>query len=132
MREFSRFTLKGVGMSLCKDGFIFILCLSLTILCARPLFADDKTKNSSTQHVGGLLFDMDEGVKVEQGPGGSVYVKSNREYMQEKFKSLDEKIENIEKRLLLLEAQSGKGKPASGAASSAPAKAESGNRVLVT
>ena len=47
---------------------------------------------------------MDEGVKIEHGPGGSVYLKSNREYMQDKFKSVDEKIEGLEKRVGLLEA----------------------------
>ena len=71
----------------------------------RLFAADDKTKNATTQQVGGLLFDVDEGVKIEHGPGGSVYVKSNREYIQEKFKTIDEKMESLEKRLTLVETQ---------------------------
>ena len=86
-------------MERCKSGFIFILFLPV-LLCARPLSAaDDKTKTATTQQVGGLLFDVDEGVKIEQGPGGSVYLKSNKEYMQEKLKSIDEKLEELGKRL---------------------------------
>lgn len=64
---------------------------------------EDKTKNATTQQIGGLLFDVDEGVKVEQGPGGSVYVKSNREYMQEKFESIERKLFDFEERLQKLE-----------------------------
>lgn len=60
-------------------------------------------KNTATQNIGGLLFDVDEGVKVEQGPGGSVYVKSNREYMQDKFAEIDRKLADFEKRITGLE-----------------------------
>jgi hypothetical protein len=64
---------------------------------------EDQTKKATTQQIGGLLFDVDEGVKVEQGPGGSVYVKSNREYMQEKFESIERKLSDFEERLQKLE-----------------------------
>ncbi len=111
-----------------KNSCIFLfVCLLI-----RPSFlfsAEDKNKNSSTQQVGGLLFDVDEGVKIEHGPGGSVYVKSNREYMQEKFKSLDGKIALIEQRLDRLEsAAAAKSKKETEDAASA----ESAKRVLVT
>lgn len=63
----------------------------------------DKTKSSSTQQVGGLLFDVDEGVKIEQGPGGSVYLRSNREAMEEKFKSIEARFAQVDERLARLE-----------------------------
>lgn len=127
--------------------FFAILILGHSILLVRPLFAsDDKTKNSTTQQVGGLLFDVDEGVKIEHGPGGSVYLKSNREYMQEKLKSMDGKIEALEKRINRLEstlAREKSGVVKSGSTKTSDEKnegqenlleanVESGARVLVT
>ena len=57
------------------------------------------TKKTSNQQIGGLLFDMDEGVEIEQGPGGSVYMKSNREHMKQKFDAIEERFKSIEARL---------------------------------
>lgn len=124
-----------------KRIFIFLILLMAIFPC-RSLFAsEDKTKNATTQQVGGLLFDVDEGVKIEHGPGGSVYLKSNREYMQDKFKGVDEKMEALEKRLDSLEkafAAEKKNNPVAVAeaegASPAPASNNggSGKRVLVT
>ena len=118
----------------------------LNFLGIYPSFAaDDKSKSSTTQQVGGLLFEMDEGVKVEQGPGGSVYVKSNKEYMQEKLKTIDQRLEDIEKRLTLLESQktadkkekpsvsvSGPSVEVTPEEATAAASSSSGKRVLVT
>lgn len=53
--------------------------------------------------VGGLKFDMDEGVKIRQGPGGSVYVESNREYMQRKFRRYERTFEDHDARIEKLE-----------------------------
>lgn len=61
------------------------------------------SKKNSTQQVGGLLFDMDEGAKIEQGPGGSVYVKSNKEYMQQKFADIEGRLAASEARITELE-----------------------------
>ena len=61
------------------------------------------SKKTATQQVGGLLFDMDEGAKIEQGPGGSVYVKSNKEYMQQKFADMDSRMTAMEIRITDLE-----------------------------
>ncbi len=89
-------------------------------------FAEENTdKKSSTQNIGGLLFDVDEGVKVEQGPGGSVYVKSNREFMQEKFQQIESKLLELENRVKQLEAKGA-------AAVSGAAAEDSGRRVLST
>jgi hypothetical protein len=86
------------------SNFFLILILSLLFFPA-VLPAEEKpdTKKATTQNVGGLLFDVDEGVKVEQGPGGSVYVKSNREYMQQKFEEIDQRLSSLEERLARLE-----------------------------
>jgi hypothetical protein len=78
----------------------------VTAMCSPlSLFAEEErpAKKATTQNVGGLLFDVDEGVKVEQGPGGSVYMKSNREFMQEKFAEIDRKLSDFEKRIAQLE-----------------------------
>lgn len=65
--------------------------------------AEADTKKSSPQQVGGLLFDMDEGAEIEQGPGGSVYVKSNREYLQKKFADIETRLLELEQRTAALE-----------------------------
>lgn len=65
--------------------------------------AQEETKKAATQQVGGLLFDVDEGVKIEQGPGGSVYLKSNRETMEQKFKDIEQRFEALEGRVKTLE-----------------------------
>ena len=49
------------------------------------------------------MFDVDEGAKIEKGPGGSVYVKSNREYMQQKFSDIENKLAALEARTTELE-----------------------------
>ncbi len=92
-----------------KGGGVSLLAVLSILLCHAPqLMAaeeDVRTKKTTTQSVGGLLFDVDEGVKVEQGAGGSVYVKSNREYMQEKFAALDRKLQGLEERVTALESK---------------------------
>ena len=71
---------------------------------ALSLYAEEESKSkSSTQKVGGLLFDVDEGVKVEQGPGGSVYVKSNKEYMQQKLEEIEMRLQSLDERVTELE-----------------------------
>lgn len=94
------------------NPFIKGSCLSLLVFLSMLSYdkhvliaADDEvqTKKTTTQRVGGLLFDVDEGVKVEQGAGGSVYVKSNREYMQEKFSDMERKFQDLEGRVTALE-----------------------------
>lgn len=80
---------------------IFIFTVLMNFLPQAVFAAEgEKTKKSTTQQIGGLLFDVDEGVKLEQGAGGSVYMKSNKEYMQEK-------ITDIETRLTQLETKAG-------------------------
>ena len=98
------------------------------------LYAEEgKPKNASTQQVGGLLFDVDEGVKVEKGGGGSVYIKSNREYMEEKFKEIDGRLETLEKRVDKLEAGSrNMGKSTDKKSAQENTEDNSGKRVLVT
>ncbi len=85
----------------------FFLALALGAMFATSLFAAteaaEERRKASTQQIGGLLFDVDEGVKVEQGPGGSVYMKSNREFMQDQFKEMDKRLENLEDRVGELE-----------------------------
>lgn len=70
--------------------------------------SDDETsgtQKTAAKQVGGLLFDVDEGVKIEQGPGGSVYMKSNRDFMQEKFQDIDRRLADLEKRIGSLESK---------------------------
>ncbi len=113
---------------------IAFFCMAGTPFMGPKAFAadssasDDKTQNSATQQVGGLLFDVDEGVKVEQGPGGSVYVKSNRETMQEKFKEIEHRLSTLEERVNQLESgASGKSKK-----SSSGSPEDAGRHVYVT
>jgi hypothetical protein len=84
-----------------------LLLMMLTCVMSAPGFGEEpeetSVKKTTTQNVGGLLFDVDEGVKVEQGPGGSVYLKSNREFMQEKFSEIERKLEQLHLRLVRLE-----------------------------
>lgn len=88
------------------------------------------SKSSSVQHVGGLLFDVDEGVKIEKGGGGSVYVKSNREEMQQKFRGIEKRFDSIENRLTEIEKSlPKKDKPAAPASESSK---EAARRVLAT
>jgi hypothetical protein len=65
--------------------------------------SDDTNTKSSSKQVGGLLFDVDEGVEIQQGPGGSVYLKSNREYMEQKFKMIDARFKDLSTRIENLE-----------------------------
>lgn len=78
-----------------------ILCFNA--VAGLPTGDEDEQEKSSVVQVGGLLFDMDEGVKIEQGGGGSVYVQSNREYMQNKFRDIEMKFEEIDDRLTKIE-----------------------------
>lgn len=82
-------------------GVILLLLFVPTVFAAEEDSAEES--KSTVQKVGGLLFDVDEGVKVEQGPGGSVYLRSNKEYMNEKLTEIDTRLEDIEKRLKNLE-----------------------------
>ncbi len=106
-----------------------LFCAIHMVLISPAFSAEEQNKKSSTQQIGGLLFDVDEGVKVEQGPGGSVYMKSNREYMQSKFNEIEERFKDLEQRISLLEAQSGSqgGKTVS---EPAPPADNSGRKVL--
>jgi hypothetical protein len=102
---------------------LLILFMMITPFFASHAWAEDKespAKTTTTQNVGGLLFDVDEGVKIEQGPGGSVYVKSNREYMQEKFAEIDSRLLSLEDRLSELE--KGKAKKKTDSAAKEPAE----------
>lgn len=83
----------------------FILAVLASAWVAVLWAEDTDAKKSTTQQVGGLLFDVDEGVKVEQGPGGSVYMKSNKEYMQQKFNEIDKQFKDLEQRITVLESQ---------------------------
>lgn len=89
-------------------GFLLGSALLLTLsLCPMPMLwaaeaAKDEAKKQP-QNVGGLLFDVDEGVEIEQGPGGSVYMKSNREFMQDKFTEIERRMAAFEERLAKLE-----------------------------
>jgi hypothetical protein len=80
----------------------FIVVGSILISCV-SLHAEEK--KSTVQNVGGLLFEFDEGVEIEKGGGGSVYVKSNREYMEKKFKEIDARFTDLEQRLERIENQ---------------------------
>lgn len=98
------------------------------------LHADDTvSKKNSTQQIGGLLFDMDEGAKIEQGPGGSVYVKSNKEYMQQKFSEIETQLSSLEARTTELE---NKLKALAGgpekSSEETPGKDSSGRQVLIS
>ena len=114
-----------------RASFIFFQFLSLFLFSFHPgsFAAEDQTKKTTTQQIGGLLFDVDEGVKVEQGPGGSVYVKSNREYMQEKFESIEKRLEDLEERIDKLE---GKESPDFKKSADQTKTETEGRRVLVT
>lgn len=94
----------------------------------------EPAKKIATQNIGGLLFDVDEGVKVEQGPGGSVYMKSNKEYMQEKLSQIDQRFSELEARVARLEEKNKLVAQAAGPGAPAPAPVEEkdGRRVLIT
>lgn len=64
---------------------------------------EEAEQASGPKQIGGLLFDFDEGVEIKKGPGGSVYVESNREFMQNKFRTIDSRFEELEKRIEHLE-----------------------------
>ena len=109
-----------------KFSFIAVILIA-GIASPGILSGAEETKKSSTQQVGGLLFDVDEGVKIEQGPGGSVYLKSNREHMEQKFKEIDQRFENLESRVKKLEAAA-----ASGSKKEDSEGSPGGRRVLIT
>ena len=99
-----KLNLKWISCRAQWPAYLAALCL---LMVPSLYAADDKTpetdKRVTTQQVGGLLFDVDEGVKIEKGSGGSVYVKSNKEYMQNKFESIEQKLDELEERLSKLE-----------------------------
>lgn len=115
----------------------FLISLFVILSAGNPysLAAEQKTDNSAkkvaTQNIGGLLFEVDEGVKVEQGPGGSVYMKSNKEFMQEKFSQIEQKFADLESRIVKLEAKSAASSPLPSASPSSSAESEN-RRVLIT
>ena len=80
-----------------------VLSASLVLSPVWAANQDSSSSKSTTQKIGGLLFDVDEGVKVEQGSGGSVYVKSNKEYMQQKLKEIDARLQDLEERVTKVE-----------------------------
>jgi hypothetical protein len=110
-----------------------ILAMLSLFFHAKPVPAEeDETgdaKKTKAQNVGGLLFDVDEGVKIEQGPGGSVYLKSNREYMQEKFGQIDQRLADLEERMTQWESAK-KSKASPGSVSQE--EKESARQVLVS
>lgn len=123
-----------------RRHYCFAVGMVLFIFMTRPLaclFAADNeeagTKKVSAQQVGGLLFDVDEGVDIQKGPGGSVYLKSNREFMKNTLESLESRIQTLEEKVKKLE--SGKTvKPAetkSSAGTSSDTESSSKTRVLV-
>lgn len=85
-------------------------------------------KKVSSQQVGGLLFDVDEGVEIEQGPGGSVYLKSNREFMKNKFEYIETRLNDLEARVQKLESE----KTKSGSSQPVTSEGASPNGVLVS
>lgn len=88
-------------MDIIKKIVLFLFLFSLGNFCA--VASEDVQEDSSPQNIGGLLFDFDEGVAIEEGPGGSVYVKSNKEFMKKKFREIDRKLADLESRLQTLE-----------------------------
>ncbi len=91
----------AINSRTCLILFLFMSLFSFHSAHAEK--SEAETKKAAAQQVGGLLFDMDEGVKIEQGPGGSVYVKSNREYMQQKFAEIENRLTGLEERMDKLE-----------------------------
>jgi hypothetical protein len=78
---------------------VLMVCLWVSFRVPNGI-ADDKTtethqEKSAPKNIGGLLFDVDEGVEIQKGVGGSVYVKSNREYMQQKFREIEARLQLI-------------------------------------
>ena len=90
-----------------KKNALFLLIFLALFVPGPARAAEDQTKKSTIQKVGGLLFDVDEGVEIEKGPGGSVYVKSNREYMQQKFEQIDQNFKLLDERIHVLESKVG-------------------------
>jgi hypothetical protein len=84
------------------SAFFFIVCLISFNVGAYATDQPDVKKNT-VKNIGGLLFDVDEGVDVEKGPGGSVYVKSNKDYMQKKFTEIEQRFNSMEMRVAALE-----------------------------
>ena len=85
---------------------VFLLVVPCPGMAARDGESDEpKSVSSAPKKIGGLLFDFDEGVEIEEGPGGSVYVRSNREYMQKKFKEIENRFHALENRVANLESK---------------------------
>ena len=85
-------------------SFFLVSWLAAFGILLNAAVEDEAGKSLNTiQEVDGLFFDVDEGVKVEKGSGGSVYIRSNREYMKNKFKSIDRRFQALEERLTELE-----------------------------
>ncbi len=98
-----------------RPYLIFIFMFAIFGLNAPFLICEEETKDEvppakkvSSQQVGGLLFDVDEGVEIEQGPGGSVYLKSNREFMKNKFEYIETRLNDLEARVQKLESEKAK------------------------
>ena len=123
--------LAGVGRPGCYGCLLAMLALFIQgHLVPKAWAAENKdavAKGAIPQNVGGLLFDVDEGVRVEQGPGGSVYVKSNRKFMEEKFSQIDERLHSLEERVGELESV----KKRKTSASVLPEEKENARQVLV-
>ena len=84
------------------------ICFVIILVSFQPISdaldeKESQAKKSVVQNVGGLLFDVDEGVKIEQGSGGSVYLKSNREAVQARFESIESRLDELEKRMQEIE-----------------------------
>ena len=114
-----------------------LLVFILSLFCLPCfLFAEDNSsisKKTSTQQVGGLLFDMDDGVKIEKGPGGSVYVKSNKEYIQQKFLDMESRLTQLEGRITELENKlKSPGEVEKKSSSEKPSQETSGRQVLIS
>ncbi len=119
-----------INLSVCLLFFSFFAAYAADTKKETP------AKSTTTQQIGGLLFDVDEGVKVEQGPGGSVYMKSNKEFMQERLSRIDQELLDLDQRVQAVEAKLAriefKDDPAA-KNSAVPAQSnEENRRVLVT
>mgnify|MGYP002374848406 CR=1 FL=1 len=105
----------------------------LFMLFAHPLagWTADSGSKKTVQKVGGLLFDVDDGVKIEEGSGGSVYMHSNREFMQSKFDSIETRFSELESRVQRLEKQLKEAKPGESTLTAENPQSPEGRKVLV-
>ena len=86
-----------------RSKMIFYFFLLLFIISSSNASAVSDSNGTAAgknpQKVDGLLFDLDEGVKVTKGGGGSVYIESNREFMQAKFDQIEERLKTLEEKI---------------------------------